>query len=345
MGARVINLTPTAVSQVDYEIAQGAALGAERLVWLSAEPSLLLGIGFLAADAATTPANFDYEAINGQLTKTLSGTVSKTSASAILTGTSTKFLTEVKPGDQIAVPGTAVELKTVLTIASDTSLTVDVAFANTGATQIATLYSGNPIVACVLTELKSDLGAAIVLGDLTATFTPAGYATDQNFYFPATRGVELVGPAVIANLITRATIPTVAQCKRGARFAFIQLPRLNTFKLVGATTQADITVPVRNSKSVAAGMDSSRWNKPGKTSEGSLKVMARDITEEDGLNRFKGLKCCAMIETRKEGTLTVLRQFCTNFVPGGQVSNPDQDEASHIDGSGNFQHMCSLVAA
>ena len=71
----------------------------------------------------------------------LTGTVAKTSSSATLTGTSTKFLTEVNIGDYITVPGTSNETKEVTAIASDTSLTVASAYSNSASGQTATLAS------------------------------------------------------------------------------------------------------------------------------------------------------------------------------------------------------------
>lgn len=68
---------------------------------------------------------------------TLTGTLGKTATSVTVTGTSTLFTTELAVGDWVVVPGTADELGRVATIASDTSLTVDVAFVNTATGQTA----------------------------------------------------------------------------------------------------------------------------------------------------------------------------------------------------------------
>lgn len=69
----------------------------------------------------------------------ISGTVAKTAASSILTGTNTKFLSDVGIGDRISVPGTITETKTVIAIASNTSLTVDSNFSYTASGQTATV--------------------------------------------------------------------------------------------------------------------------------------------------------------------------------------------------------------
>lgn len=71
---------------------------------------------------------------------TLTGTVAKAGTTA-LTGTGTKFLTEVMVGDNISVPGTTTEVREVASITSDTALVVTSAFADTASGQTATLTS------------------------------------------------------------------------------------------------------------------------------------------------------------------------------------------------------------
>ena len=60
------------------------------------------------------------------------GTVSVTSASTTVTGSGTKFLKEVKVGDQVTING---ESKNVTAVSNDTSLTVDSNFSNSASSQ------------------------------------------------------------------------------------------------------------------------------------------------------------------------------------------------------------------
>lgn len=78
--------------------------------------------------------------VGGKAAFTLTGAVAKASASATLTGSSTLFLSEVGLGDRIAVPGGASETRSVIAIASDTSLTVDADFDNTASGETATCF-------------------------------------------------------------------------------------------------------------------------------------------------------------------------------------------------------------
>ena len=69
------------------------------------------------------------------VTFALTGTVAK-NATATVTGTTSAFLTDLQVGDVIRIPGgTSTEDRVVLNIASNTSLTVSVAFTTTASAQ------------------------------------------------------------------------------------------------------------------------------------------------------------------------------------------------------------------
>ena len=87
----------------------------------------------------------------------LTGTVA-TAGTTALTGTGTKFTTELKVGDFIVVAGETV--RQVNAITSDTALTVSVAFTNTA--------SGKKVMA------KSQLDAPVYLGNATGKFSTLG---------------------------------------------------------------------------------------------------------------------------------------------------------------------------
>lgn len=78
--------------------------------------------------------------ISGLSSRTLSGTVAKIAASTTITGTNTMFLSELRPGEVISIPGTAVEYFVVTAIASNTSATIHAAAVNNATGQTATLY-------------------------------------------------------------------------------------------------------------------------------------------------------------------------------------------------------------
>lgn len=199
-----------------------------------------------------------------------------------------------------------------------------------------------PILAFVLNECQSDAAPVITLGDLTATMIPAEWAGNQSFNFGATRGVELIGPNSL--YISHLTKPTITGAKRGSRFAFVQFPRFDQFVHCGATTAADIELPTPTGKVVGDGLQRNRWMKIGNTTEGKLKITTKSLGADDGLNRFRGQRCCAMLVTRNEGKIVTVQQYATNFVPGAKITNPEAEADSSLDGEGMFQFLATLLA-
>src|SRR5262245_16692121 len=331
-----INLTPATIPSADYVIAQGPSLGMERDAYLTAEPFLWLGQAHMTATGV-----LEYEAINGQLNSALTGTMTGTISTTAVNGVGTLFTTEVEVGDLIKLGS---EIKQVATVTSDTALVVESAWAATHTAVAGTVYPSWPIVAFVYTEVKADAAPVITLGHLSATLAPVGYAANQSFNFSASRGVEMTRGTEPTSVITTATVPTITNARRGGRIAFVQLPKRAHFSLVATTNEKNITLPIRAAKAIASGFDATRYVKPGRTTEGKLRITSKDLTDDDGLRRFMGQRCVAMIETKKEELVITSRSFLTNFVPGASQTNPDGDGESMIECEGFFQHLVTVVA-
>jgi hypothetical protein len=102
------------------------------------ETMRILNSGYVGIGMSAPLRKFDV-AGSGRFTGTSSSTLTGTAdpaASTTLSGTSTLFTTELVVGDRITVNG---ETRTVTAIASDTSLTVDVAFTNTASASVTKL--------------------------------------------------------------------------------------------------------------------------------------------------------------------------------------------------------------
>jgi hypothetical protein len=110
---------------------------------------LLTYMNGIGSAGTLTPVDGFWNLVNGgaqvYTTVTGFGTVS-TAKTTALTGVGTKFLTTFKAGDTITVSGETARI--VDTVASDTSLTVTVAFANTASAKTYTHFrvasSGTP---------------------------------------------------------------------------------------------------------------------------------------------------------------------------------------------------------
>src|SRR4051794_38056370 len=96
-----------------------------------------------------------------ELLTALTGTVAK-AGTTTLTGTGTAFLTQISAGQIIRVPGVATEDRIVAAVASDTSLTVSVAFAQTSSGQTASRLSH-------VQRVKPVIGADGVATDVSTT--------------------------------------------------------------------------------------------------------------------------------------------------------------------------------
>jgi len=113
----------------------GATSGVGTRLRISANQSI--------ADATDSLVNWDTEdtdADNQHFTSAaaLTGTVSKTAGSTILSGSGTQFGTELSVGQVIAVPGTATEKRVVIAVGANIVATVNAPFANSASGQTGT---------------------------------------------------------------------------------------------------------------------------------------------------------------------------------------------------------------
>lgn len=107
------------------------------------------------------------------------GTAAVTAASKTVTGTTTEFTTELQVGDEIEINA---EHRTVVAIASDTSLTVDRAFVNTASGKTCYLVDALLVHTTDFTVANNGGKARITLA--AAGKGPAGANMDVHFVTP-----------------------------------------------------------------------------------------------------------------------------------------------------------------
>jgi hypothetical protein len=147
--------TPTQVLNDVWELPLGLVIVAPTVttiaasavepqqVWAAPDSAFVYATGAQTLATATSTAlnlageRYDDARLHYSSSANLTGTVSKTASDATLTGVGTAFLTELRVGQLISVPGGATEKRVVISIASDTSLEVDGNFANTASGQTA----------------------------------------------------------------------------------------------------------------------------------------------------------------------------------------------------------------
>jgi len=173
----------------------------------------------------------------------ITGTVAKTTGSAVLTGTGTQFTTQLYNGAWIVVPGGgANDVRRIVSIASDTSLTVAKVFGNTASGQVASRLDSagiiqvdryNPLPVRLISDITSvpgsvdtELAAAVTASDALANPTTApvlshGLMWDGSQWVRA-RGTTAGGQIVDTELPAAAALadgaanPTVPMVGAGA---------------------------------------------------------------------------------------------------------------------------------
>lgn len=186
----------------------------------------------------------------------------------------------------------------------------------------------------------------ITFAGLTGSFSPVGWASNQTFNFQVGRGVELTGTFVNP---TSSSVPTLsltpgAGMLRGSQFNIVELPSYSDFVLAGCTTERSVTVPSRASKNIACGMEASEWTTPGMTSQGELEITGLNQGPDDGLLRFAGVKCQAMLVGLREERLETFRAICTDWTGTARTPYPTGDSESTVTLSGAFSRYIVFPA-
>lgn len=113
---------------------------------------------------------------------------------------------------------------------------------------------------------------------------------------------------------------------------------------IGACQDKSVTLPTRESKTIADGLISSAWSVPGKTSIGELTVNAFNLSHERGLRRIAGLKATIMLRLFRESTVETARIYLLNWTPTITENYPTQDGESTVSGKGNFSMFAAISA-
>lgn len=266
-----IDLTPTTIDSADYPTAQTPLLGGELKVYLTTEPTRILGTGLLTADGV-------------------------------------------------------ISWKYVLPPSANPPGPIAVVAIGGGVQQVA--------------------ADTITYAGLTGSFTPVGWSSNTTFDFPVGRAVELTGTYAAP---TSSSVPTLsltpgAGMKRGSQFAIIELPAYADFVLAGCTTERNISVPSRGSKNIPCGMEASEWTTPGMTTPGELSITGVNQGPDDGLIRYAGVKCQAMVCAWKESRIETFRAICTDWTPQLTTAYPTGDTEATAALSGAFSKFVMFPA-
>lgn len=186
----------------------------------------------------------------------------------------------------------------------------------------------------------------ITYGGLTGSFTPVAWSSNQTFDFPVGRAVELTGTysAPTSSSVPSLTLSPGAGMLRGSKFQIWELPPLTSFHLAGCTTEKSVKLPVRGTKSIPCGMEGAEWTTPGMSRVGELSATGLNQGFDDGLLRYAGTKCQAMLVTTREQRLIVQRDFCMDWTPEVDNNYPSGDGESTVALRGEFSKIAILLA-
>ena len=194
----------------------------------------------------------------------------------------------------------------------------------------------------------SDASDTVTYGGLTsAALAPVGWSSVTNFNFPSGRAWEFTGSftqpaASSAPAITNPGVGT--GIRQGSMFSIIQLPAFSTFKLAGVTNDRKVTPPTRGSKAIPGGMEEAYWTTPGSNKIGELEVTGPNLGYDDGLLRYAGIKCQAMLVTMRENRLITVNAVCMNWTGAAETPYGSLENEATVTLKGPFERLCAFPA-
>ncbi len=196
----------------------------------------------------------------------------------------------------------------------------------------------NPLFTDVTTQVivvGTDSSSAVASG--VATFAAPSYALNTGKEFQAGYATDVVPVDTTDNLFKTITSVTVVGGSRGVKAQIVTLPSItNDYVLVGCSTDKDFTTKARESKPIACGMNGSAFAKGGRSTVGTLTVNTKLFGFGDGLVRYNGKRCTAMLVGLKEDLVIQDRIVFTSYWPTVKPRIPDGDAEAMLEGTGNY---------
>lgn len=228
----------------------------------------------------------------------------------------------VVPGQDLAVANTPElggESKRVKVAYGDVGLIAEIPMQapNSGTLTMATPAfafdnaNGNDLQVRCKTGVPSDVDVVLTFavtfqdntgGSATATFNIPDYALNQSSDLPMGLTVDLVGTAgnSAKKIKSIAGLSSVVGASRGATFQLVALPDTTAWWDIPGCTSKSETLNVPKPKSVAHGLDGSRWTKFGMSEPGKLDLEALHLGAGDGLQRLNHRPFVALVEVYAE---------------------------------------------
>ena len=178
----------------------------------------------------------------------------------------------------------------------------------------------------------------------TNTFSYAVVHADEAATADLTGVITPVGNTQLFSALTAVQVPTVVGGGINQSFRVYQLPEQADFDLIEAQMEVDFNTKDRVAKGIDAGMESDYWVKRGKAAPGDLSIGAKFKGIVDGMARYSGSKCTAMLLGKKEGQTTVDRLVFTQWVGAVKPKLPEGDGEATSESAGKFVDHLFFVA-
>jgi hypothetical protein len=176
------------------------------------------------------------------------------------------------------------------------------------------------------------------------SFAPPGWVADQSHHFErgiATDIIEEFGAAIIS---IESNSPVISNGAANMKLDIYELPPLNSYVLIGCTSDINFNDRGRAAKGIDCGMETDAFVKRGKSNPGELSIGSKFKGFAQGLSRFSGDKVTAMLIGVKEGQVTGDRLVFTNYVPTIETRLPDGEGEAMADSKGKFQELLMFPA-
>lgn len=180
---------------------------------------------------------------------------------------------------------------------------------------------------------------------LTFAFTPPTRAADQSGNFGRGTAVDgvLSGGTKVKSI---TSLESVTNGDRGVSFALYQLPEAADYALIGSTTEKKFTSKAREPVGINSGMERDAFIKRGMTQRGTLTIDSKFGAMFDGLTRFNGGRCTAMLQGLKDGILTTERMVFASYCLSVDVNLPaEEGEAMASAATGLYKEAMFFFAA
>jgi hypothetical protein len=212
--------------------------------------------------------------------------------------------------------------------------------------------SGNDLVVRAKTAIVSDDDVVLTFGvtfqdnttgSATASFSVPSYAQNQSSNLPMGLAVDLIGTAGNSGKKVKSadSLTSIAGGSRGNEFQLLALPA-TWYDVPGITSKVE-TLNVPKAKSIAHGLDGSRWTKFGLSEPGRLELEAFHISAGDGLQRLNHHDFSAMVEVYAEDRVLKERHVYGGCRGAFNADRKDGEDETKDRGTAEFNIFAKFV--